>query len=635
MLHSRAVTSRSLGLLLAAALLVPAGVWADATRDSRKAYLRARVAMADGRFRDALEQYRRVLVILPDDAVVRYEYAQLLRDLNVSDEAIKQAREAVRLDANLLEARRLLGTLELAASDQDPSALDRAIEQLSVARRLSPNDTSATVSLARALLQRGRAADAARLLDDLPEARTQPGLIRLAAEARAKAGRLKDAEALFQSLREADANDRDAMAALIGIYEEQDRIDKALDMLAELQKRDPENAGIAQQITLDLARAGRFDEAEKRARDLATKLPENRDIRRLLASVLFERGDVAGGEKILRALVAADPDDERSRRTLAGELMRERRFSEAKPLLEESVKRGADDPKRREPRQAAMVELGYLSLLQKDYAAARAQLAPLAISGSTVNGRAMRILLGVARESEDWAYGLDRAQAAAAAEPRSPEWSAAVAEFRWHAGDRKKAVDALDKLGASEDPEEALAAADAYTRLKEYAASARIARATAAKNPENTEALFRLASSLERAGELDESEKAFHRLLEMRPADGQALNYLGYMWADKNVHLDKAREMLERAVARDPRNGAYQDSLGWVYFRLGRLDLAEKHLKVAAEHDPEDPTIHEHLGDLAHKQGNLGKAVAEWEKALELKHETPEKIKEKLKNAKK
>src|SRR5262249_14076646 len=158
-------------------------------------------------------------------------------------------------------------------------------------------------------------------------------------------------------LREADPSDREAVAALIDIYEEQDKIDKALDLLAELQKRDPDNGAIAERITLDLAPAGRFDEAEKRARDLATKFPRNREVWRLVASVLFERGEVAGGEKILRGLLAADADDERSRRTLAGELIRERRFADARALLEESVRRGADDPKRREARQAATVEL--------------------------------------------------------------------------------------------------------------------------------------------------------------------------------------------------------------------------------------------------------------------------------------
>ncbi|HEV2063850.1 MAG TPA: tetratricopeptide repeat protein [Thermoanaerobaculia bacterium] len=624
---------RLAGLLLFAALLLPAGLAADATRDSRKAYLRARAAVADGRYRDALEQYRHVIAILPEDAVVRYEYAQLLRDLNVADEARKQASEAVRLDPNLPEARRLLGTLEMAAADQDPSALDRAIEQLRAARRLSPYDTSSAVSLARALMARGRAVEASRLLDELPEVRTQPGLTRLAAQARTKAGRLKEAESLYQMLREADPNDREVLAALIDIYEEQDKIDKALDLLADLQKRDPENAGIAERITLDLARAGRFDEAEKRARELATSRPENRDIRRLMASVLFERGDVAGGENILRGLIATDADDELSRRSLAGEMTRERRFSEAKPLLQESVRRGADDPKRREARQAAMVELGYLAFLQKDYASARLQLAPLALSGSAVNDRAMRILLGAARDSEDFAFGLDRAAAAAAAEPRNPEWPAAAAEFRWRTGDHAKAGQELEKLAASEDADEALAASDAWSRLKEYAAAARVAREVVRKYPENTEALFRLAASLERAGDVAESEKSFTRLLETRPADAQTLNYLGYMWADKNVHLEKAREMLERAVARDPRNGAYQDSLGWVYFRLGRIDLAEKHLKVAAEREPDDSTIHEHLGDLAEKQGSLAKAISEWEKSLRFKPDEPEKIRAKLKKA--
>jgi len=85
-----------------------------AERDTRRLYLRARTAVADGQYREALDLYRQVIARMPDDAVVRFEYAQLLRDLNVQDEAIKQAREAVRIDPNMAEAHRLLGSLELA-----------------------------------------------------------------------------------------------------------------------------------------------------------------------------------------------------------------------------------------------------------------------------------------------------------------------------------------------------------------------------------------------------------------------------------------------------------------------------------------------------------------------------------------
>ena len=115
-----------------------------------------------------------------------------------------------------------------------------------------------------------------------------------------------------------------------------------------------------------------------------------------------------------------------------------------------------------------------------------------------------------------------------------------------------------------------MAAADAYARLKQYDAAVRIARAAAAKFPESTDALFRLGSSLERGGDAAEAEKVFLQLLAMRPNDSATQNYLGYMWADQGVQLERAREMLEKAVAREPRNAAYLDSLGWAYFRLGR-----------------------------------------------------------------
>ncbi|HLN57590.1 MAG TPA: tetratricopeptide repeat protein, partial [Thermoanaerobaculia bacterium] len=111
--------TRFLAVLLAVSF-VPAALASDPTLEARKVYLRARAAVGDGRYREALDLYRRVIEQLPEDAVVRFEYAQLLRDLNVADEAAKQAREAVRLDPSLSEARRLLGSIELSAAGSDP-----------------------------------------------------------------------------------------------------------------------------------------------------------------------------------------------------------------------------------------------------------------------------------------------------------------------------------------------------------------------------------------------------------------------------------------------------------------------------------------------------------------------------------
>ncbi|MEX1243684.1 MAG: tetratricopeptide repeat protein [Thermoanaerobaculia bacterium] len=620
--------------LLAAALAAGSGLANEGDlAESRKSFLAARSAIADGRYQEALALYRKVLLQIPADPIVHLEYGQLLRDLNVVDEATREAREAVRLDPKLPEARRLLGALELSAAEKDPSRLPEAIEQLSAARRLAPADIATAVSLARALLAADRPAEAAAILDELPELGNQPMIQRLTAEAKARSGRYREAEALYRALSEADPGDREIAAALIDLYEDQDKLDQALDVLRRLEHRDSDNSAIPERIVLDLARAGRFSEAEDKARELAARRPENRAARRLLATVLFERSASEEGQKILTSLLEADPDDAATRRTLAAELVRERLFDEARALYDEMARRAGDDPRRAETKHAAAVENGFIAYLRKDWAQARTILAPLAVEGPRVNPRAARILLAADRDGEDFVSGLALAKLLAAADPREPEWAAAAAEFADRLGDRKGAEAKLGELAASGDPDEMLAAADAYARLKQYAAAARIAREVVGKFPENAEAQFRLASSLERAGDFPEAEKVFLGLLAERPNDSAAQNYLGYMWADRGVQLERARDLLEKAVAREPRNAAYLDSLGWAYFRLGRLDAAERNLREAQRREPGDPTIVEHLGDLELQQGNIAGAVRNWEKALELRHEEPERVREKLQRA--
>ena len=96
-----------------------------------------------------------------------------------------------------------------------------------------------------------------------------------------------------------------------------------------------------------------------------------------------------------------------------------------------------------------------------------------------------------------------------------------------------------------------------------------------------------------------------------------ALNYLGYMLADRGTRLDEALGYIRRAVALDPQNGAYLDSLGWVYFKMGNYDLAEENLRRASERIGNDPTVHGHLAELYQKTGRLKLAAAHWERALD------------------
>jgi tetratricopeptide (TPR) repeat protein len=130
---------------------------------------------------------------------------------------------------------------------------------------------------------------------------------------------------------------------------------------------------------------------------------------------------------------------------------------------------------------------------------------------------------------------------------------------------------------------------------------------------------FQLGAVHERNKKFDTSEKYFRRALELKPDFAEALNYLGYMWAERGEKLDEAFQMIQRAVKMEPENAAFLDSLAWVLHRQGKdreaLPLMEKALKLL---DEPDATIHEHLGDILWKLGRKDKAREAWQKSLEI-----------------
>jgi tetratricopeptide (TPR) repeat protein len=120
----------------------------------------------------------------------------------------------------------------------------------------------------------------------------------------------------------------------------------------------------------------------------------------------------------------------------------------------------------------------------------------------------------------------------------------------------------------------------------------------------------------EKQKQYDQSEAEFRKVLEINPENSGAMNYLGYMLADRNVRLEEAHELISRALEMEPNNGAYLDSLGWVNFRLGKLEEAENNLRDAIARVSRDPIVYDHLGDVFMKQGKLKEAIAQWERSV-------------------
>ena len=124
------------------------------------------------------------------------------------------------------------------------------------------------------------------------------------------------------------------------------------------------------------------------------------------------------------------------------------------------------------------------------------------------------------------------------------------------------------------------------------------------------------AIALERQDRWEEAEADFRKALELEPDQPQVLNYLGYSLVEKQIKLDEALEMIERAVAGRPDSGYIVDSLGWVLYRLGRYEEAVGHMERAVELMPVDPVVNDHLGDVYWAVGRTREAEFQWSRAL-------------------
>jgi tetratricopeptide (TPR) repeat protein len=133
--------------------------------------------------------------------------------------------------------------------------------------------------------------------------------------------------------------------------------------------------------------------------------------------------------------------------------------------------------------------------------------------------------------------------------------------------------------------------------------------------------LYTRGIALERSKNWPRAETDFLKALEFEPDQPFVLNYLGYSWVDKGVHLERARAMIERAVELRPRDGYIVDSLGWALYRLGDFEGAVGHLERAIELRPEDPVINDHLGDAYWRVGRLREARFQWTRSLSLEPE--------------
>ena len=182
-------------------------------------------------------------------------------------------------------------------------------------------------------------------------------------------------------------------------------------------------------------------------------------------------------------------------------------------------------------------------------------------------------------------------------------------------------------------PQLYLVLASLYEIREEHENAINVLREGLQYNSENIDLYYRLGILLGKSKRMEESIKQMEIVIKIDPRHADALNYIGYTYADENVHLDRALEFIEKAIQYKPNSGYIINSLGWVYFRKGLYDKALTELKRAVELAPQDPAIAEHLGDVYYKKQEYGNALKAYEKAISLKNAETERLQGKIKDA--
>jgi tetratricopeptide (TPR) repeat protein len=281
-------------------------------------------------------------------------------------------------------------------------------------------------------------------------------------------------------------------------------------------------------------------------------------------------------------------------------------------------------------------KLAEIYLRQQDRAKAAEQLEAI-VRNTPTNPQAHYFLGGIAFEDKKWKEAAEHYNRATVV---NPAFEPAYYDLALAQVNMNEPTEALKTLGKAKARFKATFTSEffaglAYTRMKDF--SNAIARFTAAEvigRATDTNRLthvfyYQLGAAFERAQQFDEAEKYLRKCIEISPDFSDAMNYLGYMWAERGVNLTQAKEMIDKAIRLEPKNAAYLDSLAWVLFRLEKPREALTWMLKALELSEEpDATLYDHLGDIYSALHETVKAQEAWKKSLSI--EPKEEIKKKL-----
>lgn len=606
----------------------------------------------------AIEYYQTALKLDPSATFLSEELSDLYIQSGQLARAVTEAESLLKQNPDNLDARRVLGRIYARNMGDgntgkiNEEMLNKSIEQFAFVTQKDPKDVDSWLTLGRLYRVAHKSPEAekafkqalqadpendealtglALVFSDLGDTKSAADMLKRAGDKRPDVNTFARLAGFYENMRDyADAAEAWKKAIPLASDTEQIKLqmqlgldlvaarkyDEALALYLALQKENPKEIEIPWQISEIYRLKGQYDKAQEQL-DKAKQLdPTNLDVRASEVDLLDAEGKTSAAITELNSLL----DDTKKSDPSDAEKVRRARWYERLGQLCRSANRTDE----------AVAAFRQIGLIDSDAAPG----AEGEIIETYINAHNLKAAM----------------QEADAALKKFPDDKGVVAEHATVLGEMGRTDEAANEIRglmkAEKSRELLITLAQIYEKGKRFKEEAKVLddATEASKTPDEKAGVeFVRGAMYERMKSYDAAEASFRKVIDAQPDNAGALNYLGYMLADQNTKLDEAQKMIARAVELDPLNGAYLDSLGWVYYRQNQLDQAEASLQKAIARLSTDPTVHDHLGDVYLKQGKVKEAILQWQASLnewkssppaEADSEEVAKVSRKLENAK-
>jgi tetratricopeptide (TPR) repeat protein len=512
---------------------------------------------------------------------------------NILKLAIEQYQEIVKLDPQSVDDHLLLGRLYRLGND-----MPKAEAELNTAIKIDPNSEEAVTTLAMLYTDEGDTAHALKVLSSIPDSARSAKLYSALGAAYEQRKEYKNA---IDSYKHAIVLDRDNLDAIRGLaenYLNDGQLEAALEQYKVISDSNPEDAQTYVRIAEIYRRQAKYDLALENLKHADTLIPDTAEVPYSMAAVYQAQGRYDEAAKLLQDLLKK---------------------------TEKSSEIGTSQTDRNN--RAIFIErLGMVYREQENYTAAVETFRKMLTLGDENARSGYQEIIDTYRDSKQWPQATAAAKEAVQKLPNDRDLCMVLDAQLADMGEFDQAVADIKGMlkGGPEDRDVHLRLAIIYTRAKRWSdAEQSLAKAEqlSGKPDDKAYVSFLRGDLYQRQKMFEQADTEFRKVLAVTPpTDPQAaatLNYLGYMNADRGVKLEESLNYIKQALTFEPNNGAYLDSLGWAYFKLGKYDLAEENLNKAAVHMGADPTVQEHLGDLYQKTGRLKLAASHWDRAVQ------------------